>query len=67
MNEWLLVALVAIYFVAGVIKGTVGIGFPTAAIALTATLFDARSAIGYVVIPMCLINAWEIYPSGHML
>jgi len=67
MNEWFVVALVFIYFVAGAIKGTFGIGFPTAAIALSATVSDARSAIAYVVIPMCLINAWQIYRSGHLL
>jgi len=67
MNEWLVVALIVIYFMAGAIKGTLGIGFPTAAIALTATLLDVRSAIGYMVIPMCLINAWQIYRSGNML
>lgn len=67
MNEWLVVALIVIYFCAGTVKGTFGIGFPTAAISLTATLFDARSAIGYVIIPMCLINAWQIYRSGHLL
>jgi len=65
MNEWLWVALIVIYFVAGSIKGTFGIGFPTAAIALGATLLDARSAIGFA--PMCLLNAWQIYRSGHLL
>jgi len=67
MNEWLVVALIVIYFIAGTVKGAIGIGFPTAAIALTATLLDARSAIAFVVIPMCLINAWQIYRSGHLI
>ena len=66
MNELIVIALVGIYFIAGAIKGTLGIGFPTAAIALTATFFDARTAIAYVIIPMCLINAWQIYRSGHL-
>lgn len=66
MSELILVVIVATYFIAGLIKGTLGIGFPTAAIALSATVIDARTAIATVVIPMCLINAWQIYRSGHL-
>jgi len=66
MSEVILVVIVATYFIAGLIKGTLGIGFPTAAIALTATVVDARTAIATVVIPMCLINAWQIFRSGHL-
>lgn len=66
MSELILVVIVGTYFIAGLIKGTLGIGFPTAAIALTATVVDARTAIATVVIPMCLINAWQIYRSGHL-
>jgi len=63
----MLLALVLIYFLAGIVKGALGIGFPTAAIAMSATVFDARSAIAFVVIPMCLINVWQIYRSGQVL
>lgn len=66
MNEFIVVVMVASYFLAGAIKGMLGIGFPTAAITLAATVVDARTAIAYVVIPMCLINAWQIYRSGHL-
>jgi len=66
MSEIILLVIVGTYFIAGLIKGTLGIGFPTAAIALTATVVDARTAIATVVIPMCLINAWQIYRSGHL-
>lgn len=66
MSELILVVVVATYFIAGLIKGTLGIGFPTAAIALSATVVDARTAIATVIIPMCLINAWQIYRSGHL-
>lgn len=67
MSELFLLVIVVTYLVAGLIKGTLGIGFPTAAIALTATVVDARTAIATVIIPMCLINAWQIYRSGHLL
>lgn len=66
MSELIVLVLLATYFTAGAIKGTLGIGFPTAAIALSATVYDARTAITYAVIPMCLINAWQIYRSGNV-
>lgn len=67
MTETTLIVIVATYFIAGLIKGTLGIGFPTAAIALSAMVIDARSAIALVVIPMCLINAWQIVRNGHVV
>lgn len=66
MSEYTILALITIYFVAGVVKGTFGVGFPTAAIAMAATLFDARTAIAFVVIPMCLLNGWQVYRSGSV-
>ena len=66
MTEYTIVALAAVYFLAGTVKGTFGVGFPTAAIALSATMYDARTAIALVVIPMCLLNAWQTYRSGHV-
>ncbi|NND89713.1 MAG: hypothetical protein HKN42_02530, partial [Granulosicoccus sp.] len=45
-----------IYFVAGVVKGTLGIGFPTTAVSLLAQVTDARTAISLVVIPVVVTN-----------
>lgn len=67
MQESLIIAGVIIYFLAGVVKGTLGIGFPTSAIALFSLFVDARSAVAYVVIPMCVTNIWQIYRNGHLL
>lgn len=66
MSELIVLVMLATYFTAGAIKGTLGIGFPTAAIALSATVYDARTAISLAIIPMCLINAWQIYRSGNV-
>jgi len=66
LTEYIILVALCTYFIAGSIKGMFGIGFPTAAIALTATIVDARTAIAYVIIPMCVLNAWQIYRSGHL-
>lgn len=52
---------VFVYFVAGVVKGTLGIGFPTTAVSLLAQVTDVRSAISLVVIPMVVTNAWQVF------
>lgn len=57
----LLYSAVAIYLLAGVIKGMLGIGFPTAAVSLLAQITDARTAISLVVIPMVVTNAWQVW------
>ena len=41
----ILYSAVFIYFLAGIIKGMLGIGFPTAAVSLLAQVTDARTAI----------------------
>lgn len=67
MNEHLILLTLFVYVLAGVVKGAIGIGFPTAAIAFSALFLDARAAISLVVIPMILINAWQIYRSGNVI
>ena len=50
-----------IYFIAGMIKGMLGIGFPTAAVSLLAQVTDTRTAIALVIIPMMVTNAWQVW------
>jgi uncharacterized membrane protein YfcA len=66
MPELLIIAAIVIYFLAGLVKGTLGLGFPTAAIAMYSLFVDARSAVAYVVIPMCVTNIWQVYRCGHV-
>ena len=57
----LILGAVLIYFLAGLVKGTLGIGFPTTAVSLLAQFTDARTAISLVLIPMLITNAWQIW------
>jgi len=63
----LLAIAVCVYFIAGIIKGTLGIGFPTAAVSMMAQFTDARSAIAFVILPMLITNAWQVFRSRHLL
>ena len=62
----LLLASAGVYFVAGVIKGTLGIGFPTAAVSLLAQVTDARTAILLVIMPMLCTNLWQVIRSHQL-
>ncbi len=75
MSTWPLIELIAtplmlaavfVYFTAGLVKGTLGIGFPTTAVSLMAQMTDARSAIMLVVIPMVVTNVWQVYRSRQI-
>lgn len=63
----LLLIASGIYFMAGVIKGTLGIGFPTAAVSLLAQVTDARTAITIVIMPMLVTNIWQVIRAGRFL
>lgn len=58
---------VAVYLLAGCVKGTLGLGLPTTAVSLLAQFGDARSAIALVLIPMIVTNLWQVYRSGRLL
>ena len=66
LTELLLLAMV-VYFAAGLVKGTLGIGLPTTAVSLMALFTDARTAVAIMVIPMVVLNAWQIYRQRMLL
>ncbi len=58
---------VGVYLLAGTVKGTLGIGLPTAAVSLMAQASDTRTAIALVIVPMICLNGWQVYRSGRTL
>ena len=63
-----LIALaVATYLLAGIIKGTVGIGLPTASIGILSQFTDPRQAISLVVFPILISNAWQAFRAGNVV
>ncbi|AXS41021.1 sulfite exporter TauE/SafE family protein [Breoghania sp. L-A4] len=57
----------AVFVLAGTIKGTVGIGLPTAAVGILAQFIDPHLALALVVFPIMTGNAWQAYRAGGML
>lgn len=63
---FLFVFATATFLLAGTIKGTIGIGMPTAAIGMLTQVIEPRTAIALVVFPTFISNAWQIFRMGEI-
>lgn len=59
MNLELLLIAALIFFSAGLIKGTVGIGLPTVVVSMLSMFADPRWAMSVVIIPIFVTNFWQ--------
>ncbi len=66
-HEFLIVFSVITFLIAGLVKGTIGIGMPTAAIGLLSQVIDAKTAVALVVFPTFISNAWQMVRAGDLL
>lgn len=62
----LIVAGIA-FLLAGAIKGTAGLGLPTAAIAGMTLVLEPRVAIAIILFPMLVLNAWQWISAGDLV
>jgi uncharacterized membrane protein YfcA len=60
-------SLIAVFLIAGTVKGTVGLGLPTTALGLMTLFIDPRTAIAILIFPVVLSNAWQLYRAGHVV
>ena len=54
---WLL--FVAIFLLAGLVKGVIGMGLPTVAMGLLALVLPPAEAAAIVVVPSLVTNVWQ--------
>ena len=54
------------FVLAGTVKGVVGIGLPTTAIAVMSLWLDPRAAIAITLFPMLISNAWQVFRMGDI-
>lgn len=64
MDGWTIATICGAFFVAGGIKGVIGIGLPTTAVAILVTAFDLRTAIPLLVVPTLILNVWQVAQGG---
>jgi uncharacterized protein len=67
MDATTLVLIVAAFLIAGAIKGAIGVGLPTTAIAILGAGLDLRTAIPLLIAPSLVANIWQIMRGGNLL
>ena len=61
--EHILLAL-AVFLIAGVVKGLVGMGLPTITIALTSLVLPLSDTIALIALPTIFTNLWQAAVGG---
>lgn len=56
----------AVLLLAGTVKGLLGIGMPTVALALLTLQLDARPAVALILVPMLFANVWQFWRGPDM-
>jgi len=60
------IAIVAIAFlIAGIVKGTIGLGLPIISIAILAATVGLKSAVALFLVPAMATNCWQAFTGGH--
>ena len=55
----LLILIAAVFVLAGFVKGVVGLGLPTVALALLAATIGVKTAIALLIVPALATNVWQ--------
>jgi hypothetical protein len=67
MWDWgTIMAVVAIYVVAGGVKGLVGFGLPLVAVGLTAATVGLKEAVALVLVPAFATNVWQAWAGPEL-
>jgi uncharacterized membrane protein YfcA len=59
-STWLLAAIFATFFVAGMVKGVTGMGLPTVAMGVLGTLISPLTAASLLIVPSFVTNVWQL-------
>lgn len=54
------------FVIAGTVKGAVGLGLPTTALGIMTLILDPRLAISLAIIPMVVLNGWQVFRLGDV-
>ncbi|WP_326540885.1 sulfite exporter TauE/SafE family protein [Pseudorhodoferax sp.] len=57
----------AVFLLAGVVKGVVGMGLPTVAIGLLALWMTPAEAAALLIVPSLVTNLWQMQPWGQLM
>lgn len=65
MDLTYLAIVVGAFLVAGLVKGTAGMGLPPTAIALTTLALPINDALALLTVPTLVTNVWQAFLGGH--
>src|SRR5947209_10504625 len=66
MVDPLLIAIAAVFFLAGFVKGVIGLGLPTVAMGLLAVSMPPARALAIVIVPAIITNIWQTFVGPYL-
>ena len=64
-DPFTLAAVASTFLLAGIVKGVIGFGLPTVALALLAATIGLTEAIALMLVPSLVTNLWQAIAGGH--
>jgi uncharacterized membrane protein YfcA len=61
-----ILAIAAVFLLAGFIKGVIGLGLPTVSVSLLAVAMPPGKALAIVIVPAILTNIWQTFVGGYL-
>jgi uncharacterized membrane protein YfcA len=59
------IAIAGTFFIAGAVKGVIGLGLPTVSLGLLTAIFDLTTAMGLLLVPSFVTNIWQAVVGGN--
>jgi uncharacterized protein len=66
MPDPLLIFIVAVFLLAGFVKGVIGLGLPTVSVGLLAVTMPPAHALAIVIVPAILTNIWQTFVGPYL-
>jgi len=66
MSISMLIAIAAVFFLAGFVKGVIGLGLPTVAMGLLAVSMPPARALAIVIVPAIITNIWQTFVGPYL-
>ena len=64
--DYLFFIYIIIFFVGGLVKGTIGVGLPTVTLTLLSFFFDIKDSISFILIPVILTNFFQMLDGKNL-
>ena len=59
--------VIAVFAIAGMIKGTIGLGLPAVSMGLLTIFISPFQAAALLIVPSMITNFWQLFAEGHVL